>query len=349
MWLTHYKKSQDNRLKVGIIGLGKMSEIHLSTLSANKSVEIEAVAEINPQLLKQKQNQYGFKNAYRDYHKILEDKSIAAVDIILPHYLHAQIVCEALLHGKSVICEKPLALKDADFVKIGKIEKTTHQQAHAKHYLRHSYFHCELRDLVRQGKIGKIRLVDFNYHADTKPDMQNRFSWRGNLREAGGGIFQDVGIHAVDMLVGMFGRPKSVFAIMQKIHSKLSFKGEDQAVVCLSYPEMLVTITCDGSNTAVAPGWQKTFWGDLGTLKIEDLGKSRQKLSLIRNYKKVFEKEDVNWWDKTNQNALNEIIGKIIHHQPPTVSLMDARLTQRIITAAYLSAKSRKQINFKYA
>lgn len=343
------RNQHPKKLNVGVIGLGQMGNLHLTVLAKNKFVSLQGIAEINPRLLSAKAKEFGIVNQYSDYHLLLRDPAIDVVDIVLPHHLHAECVKAALLAGKTVVCEKPLAIKLSDYDEIKRITAKMKSKVYIKHYLRYSCLHQLLKTFIKEQKIGRIYLVNCVYNTKA-PEMNNPHAWHGNLKEAGGGILQDVGTHVIDLLVELFGKPKVVSALTKQISTKLTSKGEDLVIVQLEFSDQLTTnMICNAADHNLVPGWKKTFWGERGVITIEDKGKSSQSLTLYQDREIKFHQEEHDWWIKTNSNAINGIIGNIIVGSSSIVSPSVAKITQEVIEKAYMSARLAKRIPLKYA
>jgi predicted dehydrogenase len=61
---------------------------------------------------------YGFKEAFTDSSRVMEDPNVDALFIATPHNMHARMTCESLLAGKHVFVEKPLAMTTSDLSRV---------------------------------------------------------------------------------------------------------------------------------------------------------------------------------------------------------------------------------------
>ncbi len=105
-----------NSIQVGIIGCGKISDLHALGYRNNDQARIAAVSDIDLDLANRKGAQWGADRSYRDYRSLLEDPKIDAVEILTPQKLHEQMTLEALEAGKHVLLQKPMtiSLESAD-------------------------------------------------------------------------------------------------------------------------------------------------------------------------------------------------------------------------------------------
>ena len=97
-------------MKVGIVGAGFAASFHLRSYQQVQRVpvEIAAIASRTKARAEELAGRYGIPTVYDDYRRLLDDPSIAVVDLCVPNALHLPLVVETAKAGKHVICEKPL-------------------------------------------------------------------------------------------------------------------------------------------------------------------------------------------------------------------------------------------------
>lgn len=332
-------------LNIGIIGLGRISAVHIKTYQENEQASVHSIAENNGQLLAAHRNLVKKGRAYSDYRLLLKDPDIDVVAILLPHYLHTPVIQDALNAGKHVICEKPLVTDPKDVQGIRRLSRTTGKHVYLKQYFRFSTLHHEAMTMILKGEIGKPYLVSCLYTVDAKDEFNNPLSWRFNKIEGGGGVFMDVGIHMLDFLQELFGNPLSVTAMTKNIFGSIPTKGEDVSVVTLEYHgDVTANIICTAGDSSYGFRWEKHFFGSEGSIHIDDIGKSEMNLAVRKNNSNIVQKREKNWWERANSAALNDIISRIHRGEPPAISLEDAGKTLQAIRGAYISGKQRKTI-----
>src|ERR1044071_4383681 len=163
----------NERVGIGLIGFGLIGRTHArSFLALPERAQIVAVAETyQPRLDAAQMVIGGGAKLYRDFRKLLEDKSVDAVVVATPdhwHALHTMMACAA---GKDVYCEKPLTL----FVREGRwmidvarkhkrVVQVGTQQRSGPHYQR-------AKELLRGGAIGDIVSVQCNFFRNVMPGI----------------------------------------------------------------------------------------------------------------------------------------------------------------------------------
>ena len=97
----------DKRLRVGVIGCGRISVMHLASAQASARAEIVCCCDVKKDRAEETAKKYGVK-AYYDYVEMLENEKLDAVHLCLPHYLHSKVAIEAFNRGINVLTEKPM-------------------------------------------------------------------------------------------------------------------------------------------------------------------------------------------------------------------------------------------------
>lgn len=98
------------KINVGFIGAGQISELHARGYENNPTGRLVALVDANPKVAEQRANEFNLSRWYTDYHELLADPHIEAVEILLPHHLHLEVTLEALAAGKHVSLQKPMAI-----------------------------------------------------------------------------------------------------------------------------------------------------------------------------------------------------------------------------------------------
>ncbi len=212
----------EDKLRVGIIGIGGIGEVHLKAYLQHPDVQVVAVADPAEARLRQIATTYGLANKYTDYHDMLARDDIDAVSVCTPNNLHAPAAIAALEAGKHVLCEKPLARSGA--------EAATMVQAAtaAGRVLQVAFNHRQrgdvqvLKNYIVSGGLGRI------YHAKAtwmrRAGIPGMGGWFTNREMAGGGPLIDLGVHILDMALYLLGEPE-VISISAATYAELGPRG----------------------------------------------------------------------------------------------------------------------------
>ncbi len=167
---------------------GIPAKISMKCICANDSIEN----------LREFAGKYGWEEVETDWRKVVIRKDIDLISIATPNFLHREIAVEAARNGKHVLCEKPLAnnLEEARQM-LEAVEK-----AGVKHCCGYSYrFTPSLalaRQLVQEGRIGRIYHVFVRYAQDWITNPNFGMVWRFDKKMAGSGPLGDLSAHSID-------------------------------------------------------------------------------------------------------------------------------------------------------
>lgn len=193
-------------IRVALIGHKFMGVAHSNAFrNAGMWAELPAkiimkclCAEDTVENLQEFADKYGWESIETDWRKVVTRDDIDLVSIAAPNFLHKQIAIEAARNGKHILCEKPLANNlDEAREMLAAVEK-----AGVKHCCGYSYrFTPSLalaRQLVQEGRIGRIYHVFVRYAQDWITNPNFGMVWRFDKKIAGSGPLGDLSAHSID-------------------------------------------------------------------------------------------------------------------------------------------------------
>ncbi len=178
-----------NKVKVGIIGLGRWGEVEISALSTLPYVEMVAVCSRSEERCKQIVQRYKIKKYYLDFQKIIQDPEIQVIIVATEPERHSEPILAALEAEKDVLAEKPLALNMEEIEKI--IRKVREKKVifMVAHTLRFDIRYEMLKERIKRGELGKIVSI-----------YSKRNVWRGLFEQhAKHTPMLETGIHEIDL------------------------------------------------------------------------------------------------------------------------------------------------------
>lgn len=196
-----------SKIKVAIVGVGSISTTHLKAYSATEDFEVYAFCDINKDRLEYMGKQYGVTRLYTDEAQMLAElPEIEAVDVCTWNAAHAPCSIMALEAGKHVFCEKPMAMnaKEAEAMKAaadkaGKVLMIG--------FVRRFGRDCDIvSDLIDSDRLGEIYYAKASYLRRNG----NPGGWFGNKALSGGGPLIDLGVHVIDLVRYLMGKPQPV-------------------------------------------------------------------------------------------------------------------------------------------
>ena len=194
------------KLKVGVVGLGKMGLSHFAMVNAHPDVETIACdgAGFMVDVLSKNIN----TTIYRDFDEMLAKEPLDAVVIATPSRLHAPMVTAALDKGLHVFCEKPFCLDWADSQRLTDTAAEKGLVTQVGYHYRYVGAFREMKRLIDAGAIGRITHVLAEAYGPVvlRP---KRTTWRTDKAE-GGGCLYDYAAHPLNLLNWFFGAPDRV-------------------------------------------------------------------------------------------------------------------------------------------
>ena len=88
-----------DKLRVGFVGAGRIADLHALVYRDNPEAEIYAVCDSQEEVARQRVQEWRAKMWFNDYHELLRDEAVDAVEILTPHHLHAEMTIAALEAG----------------------------------------------------------------------------------------------------------------------------------------------------------------------------------------------------------------------------------------------------------
>jgi UDP-2-acetamido-3-amino-2,3-dideoxy-glucuronate N-acetyltransferase len=123
---------------------------------------LHSICDANAELLKQCQTAHNVELAYSDYKEVLANPSVKAVAIAAPAVVHYEIAKAALLAGKDVFVEKPLALNVTEAEELIVLARDRQRILMVDHILQYHPAIIKLKDLIYSGVLGKLQYVYSN-------------------------------------------------------------------------------------------------------------------------------------------------------------------------------------------
>jgi predicted dehydrogenase len=220
-----------------VVGTGFIGPVHAEALQ-RMGVTVRGMLGTTPEKSRQAAQKLGVETAYTSYEDILNDKLVDAVHITTPNRLHYEMAKQALLAGKHVICEKPLAMNSRETGDLVEVARSKPSLIAAVNYnIRFYPLILHLRDLIQSGELGEIYTVRGAYVQDWLLYATD-WSWR-LLPEEGGDLraIGDIGTHWMDLVGFVTGlKVDSLLADLATfvpVHKKpreavATFKGKEQ-------------------------------------------------------------------------------------------------------------------------
>lgn len=213
-------------LNVALIGTGFMGRTHSNAYNqAPKffSLPIRPVMKVvsarNPESLAAFAENWGWESHTTEWREAIQRADIDIVDICTPNNLHREMVLEAAKAGKTIICEKPLAMDSGEAEEmIGAVDAAGVPNMVMYNYRRVPAVTLA-KKMVEEGRLGRI----FHYRAkylqdwtiDPNLPQGGNTLWRLDSRVAGSGVLGDLLSHSIDLALWLAGPIREVSAMTE--------------------------------------------------------------------------------------------------------------------------------------
>lgn len=224
-------------LKVVLVGLGGMGNVHFNAYKNMKDIDFAAVCDVREDVVKEKTEGTSIK-CYTSFQEMLELENPDVVDICTPTYLHKEMSIAALCHGANVLCEKPMALNAEDCREVIKTAEATGKMFMAAHVVRFMNAYIYLKNIIESGKYGKLIRLDMKRYSGIP-----RWSWENWMldREKSGHVVIDLMIHDIDFVQNVFGLPVDIKGVYYDLKNMTNYASLDYVY--------------DGFTVSVETGW----------------------------------------------------------------------------------------------
>ena len=205
-------------IRTAIFGTGFMGRVHLEALRRVEHVEIAAIVGRNTVAARQLGSAFNIPRLSPE--AVLADRSIHAVHLCTPNALHFSQAKAALLAGKHVLCEKPLATAAQEAEELVALAATRELRNCVCHNLRCYPMVQQMRAMREAGSLGDILVVQGAYSQDWLL-YDTDWNWRVDSRAGGPSrCMADVGSHWFDLAEHLTGlRVTALCADLQTFHT----------------------------------------------------------------------------------------------------------------------------------
>ena len=234
------------RVKVGLIGAGRIGQVHAQTLSnCIPEAQLAVVCDIDLEAAQKCARHFKIPEYTQNREVILQDKSIDAVVIASSTNTHIPIIHECAKAGKHIFCEKPVSIDLAQLDGTLKVVRESQVKLQIGFNRRFDANFKHIRNLITADEIGKIHLLRITSRDPAPPSL--------DYIKISGGMFLDMTIHDFDMASYLIGSEVTqVYAHGQAlIDPAIREVGDiDTAVITLQFAEGAIGVI-DNSRQAV--------------------------------------------------------------------------------------------------
>lgn len=233
------------KIRYAVIGQGYIAQgaVLPAFAHARKNAELAVLVSDDPVKLKKLSKDYGVARVatYDQYDALMASGEIDAVYIALPNHLHLDYTVRAARAGVHVLCEKPMAVTEAECRKMQR-----ECQKHGVKLMIAYRLHLEKANLaavecVKSGVLGEPRIFNSTFTMQVNDPDNIRL-----LQETGGGTLYDIGVYCINAARYLFrDEPTEVFAVTARNGEKRFAEVEEMTSAIMRFPgDRLAGFTC---------------------------------------------------------------------------------------------------------
>lgn len=327
------------KLRVGIIGLGRIGKIHSQNLVQLENVEVvmasdpEAEARAFAATL-------GIPKIVESFDPIFADSTIQAVIICSPTDTHFECIEKAAAAGQHIFCEKPVDMTVEAIQSILDIVNQAGVKLQVGFNRRFDAHFARIQSVVEAGAIGDTHILKITSRDPGPPPI--------SYIERSGGLFLDMTIHDFDMARFIVGSEvREVFALGRvRVDPAIGEAGDvDTAIVNLSFENGTIA-TIDNSRKATYGYDQRLeIFGSKGMAHIAN---QRADSHVLYNAAGVHQPVLLDFflerYEEAYQSEIEAFVNSIIQDQPVAVDGQDALMATKIGMAAWRSVRENRPV-----
>ena len=329
--------SKADKLRIGFVGAGAISQYHLVGWSEMADAQVVAICDIDQAKARAKAQAFNIPNVYADFRSMIEREKLDAVDIVTPVGTHAALTRLAADAGLHVSCQKPLTptVREAEQL-IAYVGERVRFMVHENYRFRPHY--VKIRESLEQGRVGEITQAQMTVRCQgmievngVPPFLLNRQPYLKDFTRLL--IFESL-IHNLDVMRVLLGPLEVVAAQVAKVNRELA--GEDAAVVLLKGAGGFSAVL-DGNISA--PGY-----GPLPTDRFEIIGTrgtlvfDRDRLTMVGSNDAPVVFDLAKNYQICFSSAVREFVRGLRDGKPFAIDRLDNLETLKLMESCYVAA-----------
>ncbi len=258
-------------MRVGIIGAGRIAQVHARSVSDNPNTQLVAVTDPVEESARSLVERFGGR-VLDSAEELIQSDEVDAVIVCSPTPFHAPQVLLAAQSGKPVLCEKPIAGSVEDAKKLLEDLDGLDARVMVGFNRRFDPSFAAAKDAADRGVLGTVEQVTIISRDPAAPPKE--------YIAVSGGIFADMTIHDFDMARFMLGDIAKVSAVGQNLDPELADTGDfDGAVVTLVTPEGHSATITNSRHCATGYDQRLEVFGSEGSVFADNVRPNTAKVS----------------------------------------------------------------------
>lgn len=249
-----------NNVNWAILGPGTIADEFAKALNEVNG-SIYAVGARRIEKAKEFASKHNIKNIYGNYEEMLKDDEIDVVYISTPHCNHYEYIMKSLNNNKNVLCEKAITVNGKQLKEIMELANEKNLVVAEAMTIFHMPLYKRLGTLIRDGKLGKIKMIQVNFGSLKEYDVTNRFF----SPDLAGGALLDIGTYALSFTrYFLSSQPEEILTTVKKFETGV----DEQSGIILKNPDdemAVISLTMRAKQPK-----RGIVCGELGYLTVEN-------------------------------------------------------------------------------
>ena len=330
-----------DKLRVAVIGAGKMGLLHGGIFNSLENSTLTAISEKDDMVVRFGKKYLPKVHFYEDYEKMFSNENIDIVAITTPVFLHYSMIEKAIENDLNIFVEKPLSINGKECRSI--LSRKYKRKSQVGYCRRFMGTYSLVKKILSESSLGKVNYFDSRIFVGWV--FAPGKGWSYDPTKSGGGALIDLGSHAMDMFHYLFGEIAFVQANARNVFNKdvedyvsvnLTFLNNIIGSLQISWsiknyrmPELKIDIYCDHGKITVTEKYVEIF--------------SDIQANLIKKGWNIFYKQDITpdvivdlagpEYTLEDQNLVDAIINDTV----PRCNFHEAAKASFVVDAVYTS------------
>jgi len=351
--ILHAAPQEVNKIKVAVIGCGSVSNMYLPHLSKCAYATLVSTCDIKPERASMAAEKYQVPNHYPHIDALLAGPSFDLMVNLTNMQEHGHLNKQALLAGKHVWSEKPMANTYKEGRALLDLAISKKLRIWGAPAVVNSPQFAFMAQSINNGKLGKVAAAHAHY-GHLGP------TWSAFFYEKGGGSLPDLGVYNLASLSGLLGPVKNVIAMTSIVTSErtvddkgqIPVQAEDNAMVVMDHGNGVLSHVQCGFNYFDPYGHEGkgqdrptiSVWGTKGNMALVGYDWAPFGVDLAVSYteKPIRHAEDAG--DYVWQQGASVICEALVRSKEPLINAEHALHVLEIIEAARASQETGRRI-----
>ncbi len=336
----------NDKLRVGLIGLGSISFVHEAGFSEmGERCTIAAMCDIHEEEVNNRITMYEGCQGFTSYLDLLDNAQVDLVDITVPHELHYPVAKAALERGKHVLVEKPITVHSEQGAELIALAREKGLKFTVAENTRFVAAYRKAEQLLQQGLLGDIWSVRTLIAGSEVYRIKNPALWHGKAPH--GGVILDSAVHNFYLFKWLFGGVREVLGFASKIVQEGEM--EDNGLI-LGHLANGAEFQLNTSCTFEIPWTERVeIYGSKGGITIDQLVNPVVRYYLGSNDIDGTIIEDVpfdplGWKWASMVEEIKDFVTAVADDRPPLVDPADALYALRAVEAVDQSIQTKQPV-----